>query len=222
MKVIIAGATGYIGQEILSQCIAHPSITSIIALTRRDLDIKNDKLRTHLMKDEDFLSYSDPKLREELKGASACLWSIGLRPSHAGNDERTRVISVDYPAAAAANMTDIASTSAPGGKLRFVYISGSGVERDQNKSLWYMGNFRRLRGESENVLLRHAQANPDAFEAYIMRPGLVPSTQGTLRDRLWGMFPSVRMDLLARAMLDIAINGNKETTIENQTINEWP
>lgn len=145
MKVIIAGATGYIGQEILSQCIAHPSITSIIALTRRDLDIKNDKLRTHLMKDEDFLSYSDPKLREELEGASACLWSIGLRPSQAGNDERTRVISVDYPAAAAANMADIASTSAPNGKLRFVYISGSGVERDQNKSLWYMGNFRRLR-----------------------------------------------------------------------------
>lgn len=145
MKVIIAGATGYIGQEILSQCIAHPSITSIVALTRRDLDIKNDKLRTHLMKDEDFLSYSDPKLREELKGASACLWSIGLRPSQAGNDERTRVISVDYPAAAAANMADIASTSAPNGKLRFVYISGSGVERDQNKSLWYMGNFRRLR-----------------------------------------------------------------------------
>ncbi len=54
-----------------------------------------------------------------------------------------------------------------------------------------------------------------------MRPGLVPSMQGTIRDRLWGLFPSVRMDRLARAMIDIAINGNKDTTIENQTINEW-
>lgn len=69
--------------------------------------------------------------------------------------------------------------------------------------------------------MRHAEANPDAFEAYIMRPGLVPSMQGTIRDRLWGLFPSVRMDRLARAMIDIAINGNKDTTIENQTINEW-
>lgn len=55
-----------------------------------------------------------------------------------------------------------------------------------------------------------------------MRPSLVPSTQGTIRDRVWSMFPSVRMDLLARAMVDIALNGNEETTIENQTINEWP
>lgn len=53
-----------------------------------------------------------------------------------------------------------------------------------------------------------------------MCPGLVPFTKGTLRDRVWELFPSIRVDILARAMIDIALNGNKETTIENQTINE--
>ncbi|KAL4785954.1 hypothetical protein BJX76DRAFT_322654 [Aspergillus varians] len=230
MKVIIAGATGYIGQEILSQCLAHPSITSIVALTRRELNIqnKNDKLRTHIMTDADFLSFSDPKLTEELKGASACLWAIGLRPSKAGNDERTRQISMDYPAAAAAGFqraftagSDSVSPPAPGGKFRFVYISGAGVERNQNQSLWYMGDFRRLRGETENVLFRHAEANADVFETYIMRPGLVPSSKGTLIDRLWSLAPSVRLDLLVKTMIDVALNGNEKTTFENQMIREW-
>ncbi|KAL4913008.1 hypothetical protein BDW62DRAFT_193526 [Aspergillus aurantiobrunneus] len=176
------------------------------------------------MKDDDFLSYSDPSLTEELKGASACLWAIGLRPSNAANDQRTRRISLDYPAAAARAFQSAFTQTEPGtrsGKFRFVYISGAGVERDQNASLWYMANFRRLRGESENVLLRHAEANSDVFETYIMRPGLVPSAQGTLRDRLWSLAPSVRMDILARTMTDVALNGNKETTFENQMIREW-
>ncbi|KAL2827790.1 hypothetical protein BDW59DRAFT_54708 [Aspergillus cavernicola] len=226
MKIILAGATGHIGQEILSQCLAHPSITSIVALSRRDLGVKNDKLRVHLMADQDFLSYSNPALTEELKGAAACLWAIGLRPSKTGNTEYNRRISIEYTAAAAsafqrAFTSDTVSSDASGGRFRFVYISGAGVERDQNQSLWYAGNFRRLRGEAENILFRHAEANPDLFEAYVMRPGLVPSTQGTLRDRLWSLVTSVRADYLTKAMIDIALEGNEETTITNEMMREW-
>ncbi|KAL4868463.1 hypothetical protein BDV12DRAFT_185968 [Aspergillus spectabilis] len=222
MKIIVAGATGYIGQELLSQCLAHKSITSIIALSRRDLGITNPRLRVHIMKDEDFLSYSDPALLEELKGASACLWAIGLRPSQAGRDERTRVISVDYIEKAAEGFQRaFQSSSDVNGKFRFVYMSGAAVERDQNnKSLWFMGPFRRLRGESENVLLRRAKANPDVFETYILRPGLVPSPQRTLKDRLWSLVPSVRLDYLAKATIDIAISGHERTTLGNDEIAE--
>ncbi|KAL3472274.1 hypothetical protein BJX99DRAFT_9084 [Aspergillus californicus] len=226
MKIILTGASGYIGQEIVSQCLAHPAITSIIALSRRDLGVKNDKLRVHLMKDDDFLNYSDPALINELKGANACLWALGLRPSKATNEQQNRRVSLDYPAAAATAFqqaftagSDSASVQS---RFRFVYISGAGVERDQNRSLWFSGSFRRLRGETENVLLKHRDANPDVFETYILRPGLVPSTQGTLKDRLWSLVPSVRMDFLAKAMIDIALNGHKEDTILNENITkEW-
>ncbi|KAL4879850.1 hypothetical protein BJY04DRAFT_192543 [Aspergillus karnatakaensis] len=225
MKIILTGATGHIGRELLTQCLAHKSITSVIALSRRDLGVTNPKLRIHLMQESDFLTYDDPALVEELKGASACLWAIGLRPSQAGSDERTRVVSLDYTQRAAEGFQRVfeASLSSLEGrkrKFRFVYISGAGVERNQNQSLWYMGDFRRLRGEAENILLRHAQANSGSFEAYIMRPGLVPSTQGTLKDLLWGLATSVRVDHLSRAMIDIAIGGHEKTTFENQDIIE--
>jgi N-acetyl-gamma-glutamylphosphate reductase len=37
MKVILPGATGFIGGEILSQASAHPAITSLVCLTQRAL-----------------------------------------------------------------------------------------------------------------------------------------------------------------------------------------
>ncbi|KAL2871643.1 putative nucleoside-diphosphate-sugar epimerase [Aspergillus lucknowensis] len=225
MKVIIAGATGYIGQELLAQCLAHPSITSIVALSRRDVGIVNPKLRVCLMKDADYLSYADPAVAEELKGAGACLWALGLRPSQALDEQHTRRVCVDYTAAAAAafqraHTTEGSPTGPSVVPFRFVYVSGALAERDQSRSLWFAGGMRRLRGETENVLLRHAEANPGLFEAFIMQPGLVPSKEGTLRDRLWSLVPSVRKDYLAKAMIEIALRGNAETTVSNLAINE--
>lgn len=71
MKVILTGCTGTVGGGVFQRCIAHPSITSIIALTRRPLDLKDAKL-TNIVK-KDFLKY-DQDLLEQLKGAEACIW----------------------------------------------------------------------------------------------------------------------------------------------------
>lgn len=73
MKLIMTGVTGFLGREMLLECLATPSITSIVALSRRELDIANSKLDLHVMKDEDFLHYSDSSFTEKLKGAKACI-----------------------------------------------------------------------------------------------------------------------------------------------------
>lgn len=70
MKVILTGSTGFVGREVLNQCLAHPDITSVVALSRHELP-PHDKLK--VVVNEDFLSYSE-SLREELKGADACIW----------------------------------------------------------------------------------------------------------------------------------------------------
>ena len=70
MKVIIAGATGFVGRELLSQCLQNPAVTSIVALSRRELPA-HDKLKVAIM--DDFLSYPD-SVRKEIKDASACIW----------------------------------------------------------------------------------------------------------------------------------------------------
>ena len=74
MKIIVTGATGFIGGEILRQALARSEITSVVALSRKPLtgpEASNPKLKTVLM--EDFTQYPASVL-SELKGASGCAW----------------------------------------------------------------------------------------------------------------------------------------------------
>jgi thioester reductase-like protein len=74
MKFILTGCTGFIGREALYQCLQYPSITSVVALTRRKLPETlaiNPKLKEVIMKD--FNSYPESVLKE-LSGADACIW----------------------------------------------------------------------------------------------------------------------------------------------------
>jgi hypothetical protein len=76
MKVILTGVTGFIGHETLLQCIANPSITSIVALSRRalpDIIPVSSKLSTVIV--EDFTNYK-PEILKELAGAEACIWCV--------------------------------------------------------------------------------------------------------------------------------------------------
>ena len=85
MKVILAGVTGFIGGEVLNQCLHNPAITSIVALSRRNIPlpigVDTKKLKVKIM--EDFLTYPDDVL-QELKGAEGCVWyvcfSLSFRP----------------------------------------------------------------------------------------------------------------------------------------------
>ncbi len=73
MKVILTGSTGYIGSEVLAQCLNNPAITSIVALSRRELHdaAGNAKLKVVIM--QDFAVYPQSVL-EELDGADGCIW----------------------------------------------------------------------------------------------------------------------------------------------------
>jgi len=81
MKIILTGATGFVGRHLLEYSIAHPAITSIVVLSRRPLDksqiggdreqSKEGKVKVILH--QDFESYPD-EILEELEGAEGCLW----------------------------------------------------------------------------------------------------------------------------------------------------
>lgn len=79
MKVIVAGASGFLGGQIIKQCLALPQITTVIALARKAVsapsDLKSDanssKLRSLVI--EDYGVWPDT-LKQELSGAAACIW----------------------------------------------------------------------------------------------------------------------------------------------------
>ena len=73
MKVCITGATGWIGSGVLQELLDDPSITSILALARRELSASSSKLST-LVK-SDYESYTEAEL-SQIKDCDAALWSV--------------------------------------------------------------------------------------------------------------------------------------------------
>jgi hypothetical protein len=94
MKLILTGSTGFIGHEVLSQALSHPSITSVIALTRQPLPSSTSNPKLQILLVEDFSNYT-PSLLRQLAGAGACIWyssPLSPPPSHIlhENSERKR------------------------------------------------------------------------------------------------------------------------------------
>jgi len=79
----------------------------------------------------------------------------------------------------------------------------------------------RLQGQVENELLAYAGSQEEHFETYIMRPGMVLAKEMNVRDWVRGFGPSVRVDVLARVMVDVAVEGSGERVWENDGICGW-
>ncbi|GCB25706.1 hypothetical protein AAWM_08591 [Aspergillus awamori] len=220
MKIILTGSTGFIGHQILTQCLQNPHITSITALSRRPIPTKNPKLTVKLV--EDFLIYPE-SLLQELRGAEACIWAIGINRTR--DTETARKINVEYTMAAMrAFGTHLPSLLEGGGKkkFRFVYLSGGMSERDQSRSLWMAGEMRKIRGQVENELTDY-ENNNNSVEVYIARPGMVLARGMSLRSLIFGMGPSIWVDDLAKVLVDVAVRGDVDggRALENEEMLRW-
>ena len=60
------------------------------------------------------------------------------------DNDTARKVCVDYTIAAAKALIPLAEEQ-DGKKFRFVYLSGGAAERDQSRSLWFKGDYRRIR-----------------------------------------------------------------------------
>ena len=73
-----------------------------------------------------------------------CDRTLGRTPSNVVSPDMVHKVDVEYHLKLAKSL--VANRGASGHeKIRFVYTSGKIVERDQNKSLWYMQEARRSR-----------------------------------------------------------------------------
>ncbi|RHZ67327.1 uncharacterized protein CDV56_107212 [Aspergillus thermomutatus] len=97
MKIILTGATGFVGSEVLEQCLQK----SVVVLARRELPpamMGHPKLTVRII--TKFMSYPDDLLRD-LRGAEACIWTLAKAPDMGRTmDGDTVRVCLDYTLAA--------------------------------------------------------------------------------------------------------------------------
>jgi hypothetical protein len=174
MKLIVTGATGFVGGEVVRLALRNPAVKSIIALVRRPVSTPPDagaggdasKLQYVIL--EDWKSPYPDSVKEHIKGADACIWCVSLRPKpwlvpapraltspHLSNCRNVAVTPSKSKSMEFSQVTEICfdytvngltSMAAVANKpFRFVYTSGVTVERDQSKSLAYLSDYRLMR-----------------------------------------------------------------------------
>lgn len=173
MKLLITGATGTAGSEVVRQALLHPSILQVTVLVRRPLPshiIANPdatpKLKTIVH--TDFSAYP-PSLLEQVKDHDAVIWAQGV--SSVGYKESDYdVVTRQYPLAAAQALATARKASDPklvfcylSGEFRdnftvrpsrLIYISSTGEGADQEKPVSAM--FGRVKGRSPKPKLSSA------------------------------------------------------------------
>ena len=128
--VIIAGATGLVGKEILSGLLADDTVGEIHSLGRRAPGIEHPKLRVHLVDFADLPS---------LPSADEVYLALGTTIKVAGSQEAFR--AVDY----AANLA-VAQAALAAGAKKAGLVSAMGA--DSRSKVFYS----RVKGELEDAL----------------------------------------------------------------------
>jgi len=214
MKIIVTGATGLAGEELVRQAIADDKITSITAIVRRPLKLQSAKLKTIIRKD--FMNNSG--LEGLFKTSDAFFWCLGISQSQISKAEYER-ITYDYTIAAASKV------AAVNPDMKFIFLSGAGADSSEtSKTL-----FARVKGKTENRL-----KSMTLNKLFIVRPGGIKPIHKNPNTAFFNkvmylflplfeiVWPSmvISSDTLAKAMLWIAEQEPAMPTFENNDLKQ--
>ena len=212
MKIIITGATGLIGAELVRQAINDPDITELILLVRSEPECKHPKITVVLHKD--FLDYT--AAAEYFSKADTIAWCLGISQTQVSKTQY-EIITHGYLDACARFCMQVNPT------IRFVFVSGDGADiTEKSRTL-----FKRIKGKAENSLLQSGLKN-----IFIARPDAVnpkhKNKKAPLAYKLaYPFFPLVEKlaphkiiwsDVLAKALLSLIKNGYEKNTLENAAL----
>jgi uncharacterized protein YbjT (DUF2867 family) len=200
-RLVLVGATGMVGGYALRYALQDAAVGSVTAIVRRKLDISHPKLQEVLHRD--FADCSS--LSQVLSGQDAAVFCLGAYTG-AVSDAELRRITVDYTI----EFARVLRGSSP--HAAFSFLSGSGADPTGRSRI----PFARYKGQAENTLL--AAGFPIV---YLFRPAYIypvePRKEPNFSYRLLRasypafqlLFPNqvIRSDDLARAMVDVAVQG---------------
>ncbi|MGB6048817.1 MAG: epimerase [Flavobacteriales bacterium] len=155
-RIIITGATGYVGEGVLLESLEHPEINEVLVVGRKPCGRTHHKLKELLV--PDFFSLEPES--ERLRGHDGGFFCAGI--SSVGMKEAEYMRFTHDATLAFATVLHGASPGAT-----FIYVSGAGTDSTEKGRLMWA----RVKGRTENDLARLGFAQQFNFRPGIMRPG---------------------------------------------------
>jgi nucleoside-diphosphate-sugar epimerase len=218
-NVIITGATGMIGGNVLNLCLKNIKVNQVTSISRRALPISHPKLKQVIH--GDFLNFKS--IENEFKNQDVSFYCLGAYTGSVST-EKLGEITFDYTK----SFADILRSQ--NDEISFNFLSGAGADLTEKSST----PFSKFKGQAENHLISLKFAN-----LHIFRPGYIyPVSQkekepNLMYDILRRLYPflvktmptsfiqknSIKSDSLARAMVEIGLNNDCDIqTLENSDI----
>ncbi|KAF2679277.1 nucleoside-diphosphate-sugar epimeras-like protein [Lentithecium fluviatile CBS 122367] len=236
MKLILSGSTGLVGTEVIRQSLLNPRITSLVALTRRpidiaaiaaeiggDKDVSVAKVKSVML--QDFTNYPE-EVKNELADADACIWTLALTPMRSKQHPWNEVVRInkDYCVAGMNAIADARRAAGTKTPFRFMYMSGRGVSYDMKKKPWILGDYILMRSGVENEVRDFAASHANVgWQTCIARPGLISGFSGAV-----GMMKNATITAIgfvghsvtvrdcAASMIKLCAEGLEKETLENE------
>ena len=205
MKIILTGATGFVGEGVLLACLQRDDIEKILSVSRRPCGITHSKLEEYIVEDFMDIPLDDPRL----EGYDACFFCAGR--SNIGMS-RKEYYHLSY------NITmHFARAIGSNPELTFIYLSGAGTS-ERSRQFW-----SQTKAKTERDLRRLP------FKAaFGFRPAGMKPVKGQRRLQGWGKYHwlftwipgfSNTIEEVTEAMIQCSIEGYDKPIIEVKDIN---
>lgn len=153
MKVVIFGATGMVGSEVLHECFVCDQFHQVITVGRHVSGLGHAKLTE--IEHKDFHNYSS--LESELSDPDICFYCLGVYQGQVSK-ELFWEITVDYLTALIHTLEQVNR------EITFCLFSAQGADPSERS----MMRFAKAKGRAEKRLLES-----QIEKAYIFRPGFI-------------------------------------------------
>lgn len=154
MRILLTGASGYVGTGVLAECFASSRVSKVVSLGRKTLDIKDPKLEQVQLSDFGDLGGVDAAF----ENTDACFWCLGV-PSSGMAEADYAKITCEYTLLAARRLREHNRSAS------FCFVSGAGAD---GRAMW-----ARVKKRTEQEL-----AGLDGLNLSIFRPAFIRGDHG--------------------------------------------
>ena len=155
IKVIITGATGMVGEGVLSVCLQNQDIEKILIINRRPSGITHPKI-TEIIH-ENFYDLSPAE--SHLSGYDACFFCLGVSSVGMNSEEYFKVTYL-------LTMHFAETVSRLNKDMIFFYVSGAGTDSSEKGRI----GWARVKGKTENDLMKLPFRKVYRYRPAFMKP----------------------------------------------------